>query len=82
MIFGVSKTSKEHIEQLQVVFDVLSKNKLYAKLGKCHFAKNGLEYLGHMVGKDGIKVDSRKIEIVAKWTRPKDVNKLHSFFVS
>ena len=78
-ILVFSKTPKEHIEHLQIVFDILCKNKLYAKLAKCHFAKNELEYLDHVVGKDGIKVDRRKIEIVAKWARPKDVNQLHSF---
>ena len=78
-ILVFSKTPKEQIEHLRVVFDVLHKNKLYAKLAKCHFAKNELEYLGHVVGKDGIKVDPRKIEIVAKWARPKDINQLRSF---
>ena len=73
-ILVFSKTPKEHIEHLRVVFDVLCKKKLYAKLAKCHFAKNELEYLGHVVGKDGIKVDPKKIETIAKWTRPKDVN--------
>ena len=37
-----SKTPKEHVEHLQIVFDVLCKNKSYAKLAKCHFAKNKL----------------------------------------
>ena len=32
-----------------------------------------------MIGKDGIKVDPRKIETAAKWARPKDVNQLRSF---
>ena len=78
-ILVFSKTPKEHIEHLQVIFDVLRKNKLYAKLAKCHFAKNELEYLSHVVGKDGIKVDPRKIETIAKWARSKDVNQLRSF---
>jgi hypothetical protein len=61
-----SKIKEEYLEHLRIVFDVLRKNKLYAKLAKCHFAKNELEYLGHLVGKDGIQVDSRKIETIAK----------------
>ena len=32
-----------------------------------------------MVGKDGIKVDPRKIESVVKWAKHKDVNQLCSF---
>jgi hypothetical protein len=53
-----SKIEEEHLEHLCIVFDVLCKKKLYAKLAKCHFAKNELEYLGHLVGKDGIKIDA------------------------
>jgi len=51
----------EHLDYFYVVFDILSKNKLYAKLAKCHFVKNELEYISHLVGKDGIKVDSSRI---------------------
>jgi hypothetical protein len=69
-----SKIKEEHLEHLRIVFDVFCKNKLYAKLAKCHFAKKKLEYLGHLVGKDGIKVDPQKIETVAKWARLKNVN--------
>ena len=78
-ILVFSKNQEEHLEHLRKVFDILRKNKLYAKLTKCHFAKEELEYLGHVVGKDGIKVDPRKIETVAKWARPKDVSQLRSF---
>ena len=78
-ILVFSKNQEEHLEHLRKVFDILRKNKIYAKLTKCHFAKEELEYLGHVVGKDGIKVDPRKIETVAKWARPKDVSQLHSF---
>jgi len=78
-ILVFSKNQEEHLEHLRKVLDILRKNKLYAKLTKCHFAKEELEYLGHVVGKDGIKVDPRKIETVAKWARPKDVSQLRSF---
>lgn len=78
-ILVFSKTPEEHLEHLQIVFDILCKNMLYAKLAKFHFKKNELKYLGHVLGKDGIKVDARKIEIVAKWARSKDANQLHSF---
>jgi hypothetical protein len=46
---------------------------LYAKLSKCHFAKDELHYLGHVVDKNEIKVDMAKIEIVMKWIMPCDV---------
>ncbi len=78
-ILVFSKTQEEHLEHLRKVFEILRENKLFAKLTKCHFAKSELEYLGHVVGKDGIKVDPRKIETVATWARPNDVSQLRSF---
>ena len=56
-ILVFSKTQEEHLEHLRKVFEILRENKLFAKLTKCRFAKSELEYLGHVVGKDGIKVD-------------------------
>ena len=56
-ILVFSKTQEEHLEHIPKVFNILRENKLYAKLIKCHFAKSELEYLGHVLGKDGIKAD-------------------------
>ena len=78
-ILVFSKTKKEHLEHLRKAFNILRENKLYAKLTKCHFAKSELEYLGHVVGKDGIKVDHRKIDTLTRWARPNDVSQLRSF---
>ena len=50
------KNQKEYLEHFDKVFDILCKNMLYAKLTKCHYAKEEVEYFGHVVGKDGIKV--------------------------
>ena len=72
------KTQEKHLDHLHKVFEILCKNKLFAKSNKCRFANNELEYLGHVVGKDGINVDPQKIEIVTTWARPNDVNQLSS----
>ena len=53
-ILVFSKTQEEYLEYLHKVFDILRKNKLYAKSTKCCFAKSELEYPGHVVDKDGI----------------------------
>ena len=74
-----SKTQEEHLEHIRKVFDIRYENKLYAKLTNCCFAKNELEYLGHVMGKDGIKVDPRKIDTVTRWTRSNDVSQLRLF---
>ena len=74
-----SKTPKEHMRHLRIVFDTLREHKFYAKKSKCHFNASELEYLGHVVGKDDIRVDPKKVEAVAHWEVPRDVGQLCSF---
>jgi hypothetical protein len=43
------------------VLHLLSKNKLFLKQFECAFGISKVEYLGHIVGKDGVWVDPKKI---------------------
>ena len=38
-----------------------------------------MTFLGHVVSKDGIQVDPKKIEAVADWPRPTTVTEIRSF---
>jgi hypothetical protein len=38
-----------------------------------------VEYLGHIVGKDGVRVDPKKIESMQDWPRPKSLKSLYGF---
>ena len=38
-----------------------------------------LQYLGHVINKDGISVDPDKIKTIEKWSVPKDVTDVRSF---
>ena len=71
-----SKTPEEHIEQLRKVFEKLDEAGLRLKPGKCEFFKDQLEYLGHIVSKDGIKTNPKKIMVIVKWPRPKNITGL------
>jgi hypothetical protein len=77
MVF--SKSEEEHIAHLRQVFEILQANQLYIKLSKCHFCKEEVEFLGHIVGKDGVKVDPKKVAVVQDWPVPNDVHKLRQF---
>ena len=79
MISFFSKNEKKHVSQLAQVLQILWENQFYAKMFKCHFGTDELHYLGHVVGKEGIKVDPRKIKTVVKWHRPLEVGQLRSF---
>ena len=57
----------------------LRKEQLYAKLSKCEFWLNEVSFLGHIVSKEGIRVDLKKIEVVVEWKPPRNVIEVHSF---
>jgi hypothetical protein len=59
-----SSTKEKHLKHLREVLEILRKHKLYAKLKKCEFFKEQVEYLGHVVSAQGIKVDPYKIEAI------------------
>ena len=66
-----SKTPQEHIERLKGVFEKLATVGLNFKPSKCEFFKSQVAYLGHIVPKDGIKTDPKKIEAIKNWPVPK-----------
>lgn len=74
-----SKTQEEHIEHVKEVLQVLRDNEFYAKLRKCEFERPELNFLGHTVGKDGIKPDPKKVSAVQAWPLPKTVTEVRSF---
>ncbi|XP_073018817.1 uncharacterized protein [Primulina eburnea] len=59
--------------------DLLRYKQLYAKLKKCEFWLEQVEFLGHIVSKQGISVDPSKIESIKQWPIPKTVSDIQSF---
>ncbi|CAI7733474.1 unnamed protein product [Closterium sp. NIES-53] len=78
-ILVYSKTEEEHTQHLKWVLGKLREHKFFAWLWKCHFYKRELEYLGHLVGNDGLKVDPKKLAAVQQWPVPQDVGQVRSF---
>ena len=74
-----SKMKEEHDEHLQIILQVLREHKLYAKFSKCEFFKDKIQYLGHVISKEGISVDPDKINEIIEWLVPKDVTYVRSF---
>ena len=73
-----SKTFEDHMKHLKIVFDTLEKARLKIKLKKCEFCESNREFLGHIVGRDGLKPDSKKIEKVKNLKIPKKVTDVRS----
>ncbi|XP_049414692.1 uncharacterized protein LOC125877444 [Solanum stenotomum] len=78
-ILVYSKNETDHVCHLRAVLQKLRDEKLYAKLSKCEFWLESMAFLGHVVSKDGVRVDPDKIEAVQGWTRPTSSTKIRSF---
>eukprot|EP00253_Pinus_taeda_P016078 PITA_16078 len=78
-ILVYSRTVEEHQEHLRKVLQTLREHQLYAKFSKCDFFKEEIQYLGHVISKEGIAVDPEKIKAIMDWPVPKDVADIRSF---
>src|SRR5579863_8470033 len=63
-IFIYSHIQKEYLGYIRKVLDILRKYKLYAKIKKCDFIIEKVEYTGHYIILEEIMVDPQKIEAV------------------
>ncbi|KAJ9517024.1 hypothetical protein QJQ45_002536 [Haematococcus lacustris] len=78
-ILVMSKDSEEHLVHLRRVFDLLRKNKFYAKLSKCEFMQRTLKFLGHIISAQSISVDPCKVTAISEWPVPTSLKTLQSF---
>ena len=77
VVFG--KTLQDHNDNLVKVLDRLREAGLSLKPKKCRFARQEIEFLGHVVSAKGIATDPRKLEAVIDFPTPVDVKTLRSF---
>jgi hypothetical protein len=66
-ILVYSRNEEEHEGHLRLVLQKLRDHKLYTKLSKCEFWLKQVAFLGHVVSKGGISVDSSKVQDVLSW---------------
>ena len=63
-ILVYSPTLEKHVEQLQIVFEILRSRSLLAKRSKCVLGSSQVEYLGHVITKSGVATDPLKIQAI------------------
>ena len=74
-----NKTWEEHLQHLEIVLKTLQEQSLYAKMCKCEFGMKELLYLGHIIGKDGVKLHMENIGAILEWPSPKNITELRGF---
>ena len=46
---------------------------------KCFWKTQEVEFLGYVIGKDGIKMSNEKVEVVLSWKTPSSLTEVQSF---
>lgn len=78
-ILVYSPSFELHNKHLVVVLELLRKNTLCVKRSKCEFAREKIEYLGHVISREGVEDDREKIIAMENWPTPKSVKDLRGF---
>jgi hypothetical protein len=78
-ILVYSRTLAEHVGHVRKVLQILRDHKLYAKESKCELFASEVEFLGHIVGRDGMRMMEDKIQAVKDWPTPTQVTHVRSF---
>ena len=66
-----SKSWEDHVRHVDKVIQLLKEQQLYAKPSKRFFGVKELEYLGHIVSHEGVKVDPNKNKAMMDLMIPK-----------
>ena len=74
-----SSTPEEHLEHIKTVFQKLHHAKLSMELSKCHFFAKEIQYLGHVLGIEGIKPVPAKTEAIKAMHPPVNLKQVHAF---
>ncbi|GKA81102.1 putative reverse transcriptase domain-containing protein, partial [Tanacetum coccineum] len=71
-----SRNKVEHEGHLKQILELLKKEELYTKFSKCDFWLSNVQFLRHMIDREGIHVDPAKIESIRDWASPKTPTKI------
>ena len=74
-----SNNLENHLRHLRLTLNKLREHKLYAKLSKCQFAVQEVEYLGFLLKPGGVCINPSKIDAIKSWEVPKSKRDVQSF---
>jgi hypothetical protein len=74
-----SDTMEKHKELLKNVFERLRQHNLQLKIEKTAFFRDEVEYLGHMISRNGIKPNNKKVECIKLYPKPTNVTEIQRF---
>ena len=75
----VSQSFQEHLKHLELVLNQLEEAGLRLRPEKCSFAQSSVEYLGHTLSPDGVRLNDNKVKAVKEFKRPTCCKEVKSF---
>ena len=78
-ILLMEKTWEDHIFLLDQVLTTLGQRGVKLKLPKCSFGKTQLNFLGHVVGREGVSKFSEYIRAVVEYPQPTTPKQMQQF---
>ena len=73
------RTMEEHVKHLRQVLGRLRKAGLKLKPTKCHFIRQAVEYLGHVITPDGLKPNPKQVSTIQDYPAPESVSQVCQF---
>ena len=74
-----SRTMEEHVEHLRQVLERLRKAGLKLKPTKCHFIRQTVEYLGHVITPEGLKPNPKQVSAIRDYPASTSVSQVRQF---
>ena len=71
-IIVFSQTLEEHLRNLQTIFDRLKSHNVKLNPKKCNFFQTDIKFLGHIISKDGIRVNPNKVDVLKNHPIPQN----------
>ena len=81
-VLVTGSNDQEHLANLAEVLKRMKHHDIRLKRSKCRFLQDSVEYLGHVIDRNGLHTSSDKVEAVLKAPRPKNVRELQAFLGS
>ena len=72
-VMVATETEEGHNEIVEEVLRRLEKNDLFVKPEKCVWKAREVGFLGVIIGKDGVRMERKKVQGVVEWPVPKSV---------
>ena len=68
-----------HLQHLRLVLETLRNSQFFAKLTKCSFGQQSIQYLGHIISSEGVATDPEKTTTMEQWPLPTTATELRGF---